>query len=210
MTASVYRKPTNTDRYIHFNSHHHPRVLTRVIRNLRDRAKNICTKSTRNNELARLNKIFQANGYPKSTINKVLYSKHQPQSPPTQTEPEQKPKIFFTPYVRGISEKIKRACHQLGIRAVFKSQNTLRQTLMRAKERRPEEAKRGVVYEVPYAGCSHVYIGETGRSLNDRLKEHRYAVKTGNMNNGIAAHAWNNKHHVDWDAAKVRTCEEHL
>ena len=29
------------------------------------------------------------------------------------------------------------------------------------------------------------------------------------MNNGIAAHAWNNDHHVDWEAAKVRLQELH-
>ena len=29
--TSVYHKPTSTERYIHFHSHHHPRVLTGVI-----------------------------------------------------------------------------------------------------------------------------------------------------------------------------------
>ena len=83
---------------------------------------------------------------------------------------------------------------------------------MKVKERRPEETIKGVVYEfeVSSAKCNHVYIGETGRSLSCRLKEHRQAVKTGNMNNGIVAHAWNNEHHVDWEAAKVRANEEHL
>ena len=29
------------------------------------------------------------------------------------------------------------------------------------------------------------------------------------MSNGIAAPAWNNDHHVDWEAAKVRLQEQH-
>ena len=82
---------------------------------------------------------------------------------------------------------------------------------MKVKERRPEETIKGVVvYKVPCTKCNHVYIGETGRSLSCRLKEYRQAVKTGNMNNGIAAHAWINEHHVDWEAAKVMAHEEHL
>ena len=30
------------------------------------------------------------------------------------------------------------------------------------------------------------------------------------MNNGIVAHAWNTKHPVDWNSAKIRTSEQHL
>ena len=81
---------------------------------------------------------------------------------------------------------------------------------MRVKNKRPEELRRGVVYEVPCHDCSKTYIGETGRSLQERLKEHRYAVKTANMNNGIAAHAWNHQHQADWDSARVKIFEQHL
>ena len=75
---------------------------------------------------------------------------------------------------------------------------------------RPRELKRGAIYEVPCGGCEKVYIGETGRNLQERLKEHKYTVKTANMNNGIVAHAWRAQHPVDWTSAKVRAIEEHL
>ena len=35
----------------------------------------------------------------------------------------------------------------------------------RVSETRPEEKRRGVVYEVPCRDCNSVYVGETGRSL---------------------------------------------
>ena len=41
------------------------------------------------------------------------------------------------------------------------------------------------------------YIGKMGRSLDMRLKEHKYAVRTANMNNGIAAHASKSQHPVN-------------
>ena len=65
------------------------------------------------------------------------------------------------------------------------------------------------MYEVPSGECEHMYIGETGRNLKERLKEHRYAVKKENLKNGIAAHACQQQHSVDWDAAKVRCTEQH-
>ena len=37
-----------------------------------------------------------------------------------------------------------------------------------------------------------------------RVKEHKYAVKSHNEKNGIAAHTWTTQHRVDWSAAKVR------
>ena len=80
---------------------------------------------------------------------------------------------------------------------------------MKVKQQRPKEKRNGVVYEIPCANCDSVYIGETSRSLSERLKEHKYAVRTGNMKNGLAAHAWNNDHQVDWEMAKVRLQEQH-
>ncbi len=39
------------------------------------------------------------------------------------------------------------------------------------------EKKKGVVYSIPCMDCNSVYVGETGRNLEKRLKEHQYAVK---------------------------------
>ena len=68
------------------------------------------------------------------------------------------------------------------MKLVFKSGHTLRQALTRVKSRRPSELKKGAVYKVPCRGCDNVYIGETGRTLKERVREHKYAVKTANMN----------------------------
>ena len=91
-------------------------------------------------------------------------------------------------------------CATLLESVIYKSHNNLRQTLMKVKSTRPED-KKGVIYEVPCAECNCVYVGETGRSLEVRLKEHRYAVKT-------KVHADTNNHKVDGKAARVILFEE--
>ena len=211
MKTSVYRKPTSTDRYIHYSSHHQRRVLRGTLCSMRGRAHNLCRDSSVDNELIHLTRVFESNGYPSVFVRRVL------DEPPTwnngsadkiEEEEESKPKVLYLPYVRGVSERIERRCRNLGVRTVFKSHNTLRQTLMNVKSRTPKECKRGAVYEIPCADCDSVYIGETGRSLKDRIKEHKYAVSRGDMKNGVAAHAWSSQHKVDWSSAKVRTVEQ--
>ena len=104
-------------------------------------------------------------------------------------------KILILPYVRGVSERIEKLANHLGMKTVFKSRNTLRQSLLR------------VMNPTPKDDCDHVYIGETGRTLRKRLKEHDYAVGTSDTNNGIAVHAWTNSHKVNWEATRVRLVE---
>ena len=125
------------------------------------------------------------------------------------TEETEGPKLLCLPYIQGVSEKIERGCRQLGVQAVFKSGNKLRQSLMRVKTPIDEDSRKGVVYEVPCGECSQVYIGETGRNLKERMRECQYAVKRKDMRNGIAAHVCEHHHMVNWNGAQVRCTEQH-
>ena len=81
------------------------------------------------------------------------------------------------PYIKGISEKIEHVCRSLNIKTVFTSTPTLKKHLMKVKTPREKSKIKGVVYEIPCMDCSMVYVGETGRTLDKRLKEHQNAVK---------------------------------
>ena len=164
LRTSVYRKPTHTDRYINFNSHHHPRVLRGTIQCLKDRVYHVCDSTSRTAELKHLHGVFAINGYPFHLTRKTLKSmtrQHQQVEENKELEKESY-KPLFLPYVKRVSEKIKRLCHPLGVRAIFKSQNTLRQMLMKVKSTRPAEQRKGVIYEVPCADYDSVYVGEKG------------------------------------------------
>ena len=68
---------------------------------------------------------------------------------------------------------------------------------------------KGVVYLIPCSECSAVYIGETGRTLKERLAEHKRAVRMENVNNGIAVHSLKTGHSIAWDKAKITDRETH-
>ena len=117
----------------------------------------------------------------------------------------EEPRICCLPYIRGFSENLERACHQL----VFKSTRTLRSLLTKVKSRTEEEKIKGVIYRVQ-CSCGDTYIGETGRTMDVRLKEHKRAVKTNNQNNGIAVHANKTRDDIQWDSVEVLERESNL
>ena len=72
----VYRKPTHTDRYLHYRSFHHPSVTQSVANTLVRRAYTISDQHHLQNELAHIKTALQENGYPSHKIRTT---------PPTQS-----------------------------------------------------------------------------------------------------------------------------
>ena len=90
---------------------------------------------------------------------------------PCETE---RPLIAYFPYMAGVSERIRKVCRDFNIRTVFKSGPTLRSLLTKVKDPLPTTKQSNVIHEVPCT-CGKVYIGETKRRLEIRLKEHKDA-----------------------------------
>ena len=70
-TMMVYRKPTNTDRYIQFFSHHHLCVKSGTIRCLAERARRIFDNEGIKEEMAHLRNVFRKNRYPQYLITQT-------------------------------------------------------------------------------------------------------------------------------------------
>ena len=82
LCTGVYRKPTHTDRYIPFHSHHHRRTITGVLRCMHNRAHRICDSTSRKPEFQQLQSVFQANGFPEDLVKKTLSRRPHPTPPP--------------------------------------------------------------------------------------------------------------------------------
>ena len=206
VTTRVYRKKTHTDQYIHYTSHHHHRAKSGTIKCLKYRMDKICNAKSKQEEINHIRKAFRNNGYPDKFITRALQNPTQPTETPEE-ENSERPKILSLPYCHGLSERIQRVCGRIGVKAVFKSHHTLREKLTRVKTPRPDLLKRSVVYEVPCLDCEKVYVGETKRNLKQRLMEHKGAVRREDRKNGIATHAWDEDHRVNWQEARVVTVE---
>ena len=74
---------------------------------------------------------------------------------------------------------------------------------MHLKDKVIPRQKANVVYEISCKNCPSKYIGETGRLLDARLKEHRKDVREQKELSHIAMHVSNYGHTFDFDNAAV-------
>ena len=66
------------------------------------------------------------------------------------------------------------------------------------------DKRKGVVYSIPCTVCPKVYIGQTGRSLKHRLKEHQHALRNGDVAaSALAEHALVAGHGIDLSKTEV-------
>ena len=118
LTTSVYRKPTHTDQYLAYDLHHPQSVKRGIVKCLYDRAKHFTTKpSVISQEKKHLSSVLVSNGYPASFVQKITKTKR--------STAEKEPTLDFKsavvlPYIKGVSEVLRRSLQQQSVRTVFK------------------------------------------------------------------------------------------
>ncbi len=86
-------------------------------------------------------------------------------------------------------------CRDFDIKTAFKSGKTLRSHLTKVKDT-TITTELSIVYSIP-CSCRKVYIGETTRRLEQRVKEHQDACKRGAEKvSAIAEHVWQHHHPI--------------
>ena len=140
-----------------------------TVKCLYDQAKHLITKpSVISEEKKHLSSVLVSNGYPSSFVQKLTKTTR----PTANKEPTPEFKsTVVLPYIKGVSEVLCYCLQQQGVCTVFKSDTTLRSHLVRPKDALEPTKQEGVVYKIP-CECGKVYIGETGRAMQERIREH--------------------------------------
>ena len=201
MSYNVFRKPSNSGKYLDFNSYHHTTQKRNVVLALKNRAHKICSENTVNREYEVINNDLKKNGYPSKFISNTQTNRNLPitsQNTPTI-------KYISGPYVKGASEKIGKLLLKYGTKLASKSSNTLRRNLCKLKDKREAYENSGIVYEIKCLDCSATYIGETGRELKLRIKEHQENSRKKLPTSPIYKHLEETGHRdFDWDNATIK------
>ena len=199
LKVSVFRKQTHTDRYLPYESHHPFHVKRGVVRCLVKRAEEISSDDgVLKQEMKHLRTVLSENGYPTGLVKPTQKKNKDPE------EDEEKPlTTAVIPYSQGLSEQIRRVLRMYNIRTAFRSGTSLGKFLTRVKDPVPLEDRPGAIYKISCL-CGDSYIGETGRTTNKRVKEHKAACRLAHFEkSAVAEHAWQDGHIIEWDQVTI-------
>lgn len=202
LAHSVYRKPTHTDRYLNAASHHHPLHLQSVVSSLTNRAHDLCDPEHLEGELAHVQEVLKRNGYSVSKRHRRRTGRGK------QTEVSRQP--TFLPYVKGVTDKIGNILKKYSIKSIFTPLTKVAKQLRTPKDVIPLQVPG--VYKVD-CSCGRSYVGQTKRTIAERVKEHIAAVKNRQVNkSAIAEHLVDSgpNHWIELHDPKVLSSERHF
>ncbi|XP_043478403.1 uncharacterized protein LOC122508871 [Leptopilina heterotoma] len=201
-----YQKPTSSDRLINYFSDHPIQQKKNIVYNLVDRAISLSNKKFHFDNLKKIRKILKNNSYPLDFIekhvgirmNKLKYLNENNNDQNRVSIYSQIPKValpFNEKYFFKLSNVL-REFNCTSIPIVNKNSNSI---IKLGKDTTKKWDKTNVVYKFDCKDCPATYIGETKRSLQTRINEHKKV----NDNSVVYRHRLNFNHDFDWENTKI-------
>ena len=160
LSITVYRKPTHTDQYLQWDSHHHLSAKFSVINTLSHRAKTVCSSpALLQQEMDHLIKALTQCKYPKWVLDKVekrlnkcsieaidrVHNQGTTGNQAAINEVKTKGHIARS-YTQGLCESIKKICGRYCIQTHFKGDSTIKNLLVSPKDKDPMVNQNGAIY----------------------------------------------------------------
>jgi len=206
----LYKKPTNSGRYLNFLSNHPMEHKKGVILGLFVRILLLSHPSFHVKNIKDAIIILLQNGYPLqfifSTINNRIrkfmingIKKRDKNVDNTLTR-----KFFTVPYMKGISESFRNITKKYDFRLAYTTGNSLNKYIKTGKDKLNPDSCCGVVYKINCHECDASYVGQTKRSLKTRVKEHVSDIKksAGSLS-VISDHRLALNHEFNWSDTQI-------
>lgn len=179
----------------------HKRVVTHVSKPAEQRLHRKAVKKT-----------LMLNGYPAkfSEFRQIESAESALSSQNDSADPTPPPSTSFTtlPYIKGISDKIKRVLNEAGVKVALKPVSTLRNCLPSLKDPVATSEKSCLIYQVPCRDCDFSYIGQTKRDLKSRISEHKRAIRSQEPEkSALCLHSISLDHVIAWSDVQILKVE---
>ena len=209
-----YHKPTFSGRYLNFYSQHPLCQKRGTIIGLIDRVLYLSHPKFHSDNFKFIMEILIKNNYPIDfifrTIRDRIKSVIQKINIPNNVHNDQKnrndrgPSYFTVPYFDNVSNKFRDITRDIDVRISFFSLNKLNNIIKTHKDKLSHTSHSNIVYKINCNDCNASYVGQTGRQLNTRIKEHRNHINRNTSTKSvITEHKINFQHEFDWDNIEI-------
>ena len=200
-----FQKQTSSGRILNFNSNHHINLKKNMIYNLVDRSILLSDKKFHNNNIKRITEILINNGYDISFINKCIKFRLRKfkfnNTLHINTNNNNNISTSLTiPYINPLFNMFKNIFKNYNISIIPTYKNTLKDVIRLGKDKSNKWDTTGVVYKIGCLDCNASYVGQTKRSLKERIKEHKNNKNTESV---ISLHMNKFSHNFNWDKSII-------
>ena len=198
LLTTVYRKPTQTNQYLQWDSHHQLNIVSSAHYSVG--LKKFSTKQELDEEHEHLQKVLTICKYPRWAFNRMkkisapVPSKSNKNKDKNGTDNKSKSNIrrnyITVTYTKGLSESFKNICKKHGIQVYFRGSKTIKDLLVAPKDKDHITKKSGIIYryKCDRLECDEEYIGESARTFGERFREHLKAPSLIYDHNNITGH----------------------
>jgi len=191
ISTNIYRKATNTDTTINYLTNHPFKQKIATFRYYIQRMLTLpISQIGINKEWAIICAMAKSNDFPEGIIHnlrkKLTLKKQALESIATESNQKWVPFTYFGPAVRRITNLFKGS----NIKIAFRTTNTIQKQL--SKKSHNQQNPSGI-YSLKCNTCNKKYVGQSGRSIDTRYKEHIRYIRTNNLQSAYATHILQNK-----------------
>lgn len=209
----IYRKPTSANRFITTESHHHTSHKMAAFNSMVFRMCNIpLSEDNFEKEKQHIYMVARINGYTNATIDslikkhkKCISLKETTSLAPLRDDTKRVSMHFYEP----LHNKLQRYFTRANITLAAKSTTKIKQLLSSTKDIIPNTDKPGVyMCKCGQEDCEKCYIGQTGREMKVRAREHiRCQINNTPHSSAIAEHSLQTHHPFTLDNFSLIECE---
>lgn len=99
------------------------------------------------------------------------------------------------------AKALRKVSKQFNLKPVFRKNKNLAGYFSKSYKKNTN-IEAGGIYKLR-CRCNEIYIGETGNRLDERLKQHKYSIKTMDPNSGTANHSTECSQGIKWEESKI-------
>lgn len=171
-----------------------------------DRAIAFTDPENRPTSLNKVRALIKENGYPKDFVEKIIRKRvHRFYNSNTKSNENDGKRYVSTPYIPGLSERLKKTLRNHDIILSTKTTNKVNNAFTRTKYKVSNQDKSKLVYKVKCLGCVGTYIGDTKQKTKNRIYRHDLDIKNKKKEGAsmLTQHAISTGHKFDTENVEI-------